>query len=96
MNPALRKGLILGVGLLIWTYGGMAYFDPHSPWTAWFNALGNVEKVKFVFWIFIAVMILSDAAFLLKHGMIADKAQGNRRKATSDRRSHTDRRKGMR
>jgi hypothetical protein len=83
------------LGLIAWTYLGMGYFDVQTPYMAWFDKLAPGDKVEVGVWLGIGILILSDAVFLLRHGLFGGGARAAGRPAV-ERRSNTDRRKGMR
>jgi len=67
-NPPLRKSMVMFVFLLVWMYGGRAWFGVHSPYMPWFDAQEPATKVWVGVWLGFAVLVLSDALFLLWHG----------------------------
>jgi hypothetical protein len=71
-NPPLRRGLTLGIALIAWLYFGAWIFGVQSPWVPWFDALAPGDKVKVGAWLCVAVLMLSEALFLLRHGLFGD------------------------
>ena len=68
MHPALRKGIILAIGTLVWIWGGMHYFDVQTPYGEWFNRQLPGDKVWIGVWIGMSVLMISDALYLIQHG----------------------------